>query len=244
MFFLRKFSCLIPLILVVFIFNLNCINKKEAKQHFDEAMRVKNTAMSKAIDELRIAVKIDPKYAEAHYHLGTLYHHKQLFDQALEEYKTVQKLDPEFPKLHYVIGALYYTRGVFAWMKAAQIDETFLYKDDGTEVFYKEGADPVKEIGKYKVLTEEDTTDALAFYNLRGVYYDLAIIEYQKAIEANPKDTSAHYDLGLVYMERGFPDKTKAQIQILENISPGHSLGLQQQMEMEEAQKKLLKGGK
>jgi len=239
--FMRRFSWFIPLILFVFVFNFSCSQKKEAKKHFDEAMRVKNTAISTAIEELRKAVKIDPKYVEAHYHLGTLYHHKKLFDLALKEYKLVQKLNPEFPKLHYVIGALFYTQGIFAWTKAAQIDEIYLYKDDGSEIFYKEGTDPDKEIEKYKVLTEEDTTNASAYYNLRGVYYDLAIIEYQKAVEANPMDTAANYELGLVYLERDKIDKVKEQLEILENLSPGHAQGLQQQMDLEEVQKKMLK---
>ena len=242
--FWRKFSGLIFLILFVFILNLNFSNKREAKIHFDEAMRVKNTSISKAIEELRNAIKINPKYVEAHYHLGTFYHHKKLFDLALKEYQTVQKLDPEFPKLHYVLGALYYTQGVFAWTNAAKLDEIYLYKDDGSEVFYKEGTDPQKEIEKYQALIEEDTTNALAYYNLRGIFYDLAIMEYQKAVEANPMDTAAHYDLGLVYLERGKRDKVEKQIKILEDLSPGYVGGLHKQIEMEEAQKKMLQNKK
>jgi len=238
--FTRRFSWLIPAILLAFVFNPNCAQKKDATKHFEEAMRIKNTSISKAMEELKEAIKIDPKYVEAHYHLGTLYHHKKLFDEAMKEYKLVQKLNPKFPKLHYVIGALYYTLGVFEWTKASKIDDSYLFKDDGKQVFYKEGTDSERAIEKYKKLVEKDTLNPLAHYDLRGVYYDLAILEYQKAIKANSKDTSAQYDLGLVYLERGKIDKTKEQLKILEKLSLGHARGLQQQIEMEEAQKKML----
>jgi len=242
--FKRRFSWLIPVILLVLIPVTTYAVNKEAKKHFDEAMKLQDKAISNAIDELKLAIKIDPKYTEAHYHLGTMYHHKKLFDESMKEYKIVQKLNPKFPKLNYVIGAVYYTQGVFAWQKAAQINDSYLYKDDGKEVFYKKGTSPELAINKYKKIVDKDTTNALAFYNLRGVYYDLAIIEYEKAVKANPRDTSAQYDLGLVYLERGRPDKAKDQIKILENLSPGHVQGLQQMIDMEEAQKKMLKGKK
>ncbi|MFH0931315.1 MAG: tetratricopeptide repeat protein, partial [Candidatus Zixiibacteriota bacterium] len=200
---IRRFSWLIPAILLVLIPISAFAVNKEAKKHFDEAMKLKTNAISNAIEELKQAIKIDPKYVEAHYHLGTLYHHKKLFDEAMKEYKIVQKLNPKFPKLNYVFGAVYYTLGVFEWQKAAMINDTYLYKDDGKQVFYKKGTDPEKAISQYKKLVEKDTMDVLAHYNLRGVYYDLAIIEYEKVVKANPKDTSAQYDLGLVYLERG-----------------------------------------
>jgi tetratricopeptide (TPR) repeat protein len=244
MFYMRRSTWVIPAILLLVAFSFSCSQKKEAKKHFDEAMRLKSTAISNAIEELQKAVKLDPKYAEAHFQLGVLYHHKKLFDETLKEYKIVQKLDPEFPKIHYAMGALFYTQGIFAWTKACQIDNSYLYKDDGTEIFYKEGTDPEEAIGKYKTLIGKDSSNALALYNLRGVLYDLAILEYQRALESNPYDTSAQYDLGLVYLERGKIDKAKEQLKLLENLSPGHALGLEQQMQMEEAQKKMLKGGK
>jgi len=241
---IRRFSWLIPAILLVLIPISAFAVNKEAKKHFDEAMKLKTNAISNALEELKQAIKIDPKYVEAHYHLGTLYHHKKLFDEALKEYKIVQKLNPKFPKLNYVIGALYYTQGVFAWTRAAQIDDNYLYKDDGKQVFYKKGTDPEKSINQYKKITDKDTMAVVAYYNLRGVYYDLAIIEYEKAVKANPKDTAAQYDLGLVYLERGKVDKTKEQLKILDNLSPGHAQGLQQMIDMEEAQRKMLKGKK
>jgi tetratricopeptide (TPR) repeat protein len=242
--FTRRFSWLIPVILLVLMPVSTYAVNKEAKKHFDEAMKLQNKAISNAIDELKSAIKIDPKYTEAHYHLGTLYHQKKLFDEAMKEYRIVQKLNPRFPKLNYVIGALYYTQGVLAWTRAAKIDNNYLYKDDGKQVFYKKGTDPEKAINQYRKITDRDTMAVLAYYNLRGVYYDLAIIEYEKAVKANPKDTSAQYDLGLVYLERGKLNKTKEQLKILENLSPGHAQGLQQMIAMEEAQKKMLNRGK
>jgi len=240
----RRFSWLIPVIFI-FLLPISAFGvSKEAQKHFDEAMRLKANELSKAIVELKEAIRLEPKWVEAHYHLGTFYQHKKLFDDALREYKTVGRLDPKYPKLHYVLGSLYYTQGVMAWTKAAQLDHSYLYKDDGTQVFYKKGTSPEKAIEPYKKIVEKDTSNALAFYNLRGVYYDLALLEYQQAVKAHPNDTAAQYDLGLVYLERGRADKAREQIKVLEKLSPGHVSGLKQQIDMEEAQRKMWRGKK
>ena len=240
----RRFSWLIPVIFILLLpISVSGVSK-EAQKHFDEAHRLKTNELSKAIVEMKEAIKLEPKWVQAHYDLGTFYQHKKLFDDALREYRTVGKLDPKFPKLHYALGALYYTQGVMAWTKAAQLDQSYLYKDDGKQVFYKKGISPEKAIEPYKKIVEKDTTNALAFYNLRGVYYDLALLEYQQAVKSYPKDTSAQYDLGLVYLERAKIDKAKEQIKILEKISEGHASGLKQQIDMEESQRNMLKGNK
>jgi len=238
----RRFSWLIP---VIFLFLLPVSASgvsKEAQKHFDEAHRLKTNELSKAILEMQEAIKLEPKWAQAHYDLGTFYQHKKLFDDALREYRTVGKLDPKFPKLHYALGALYYTQGIMAWTKAAQIDQSYLYKDDGKQVFYKPGTSPEKAIAPYKKIVDKDTSNALALYNLRGVYYDLAILEYQQAVKAHPNDTAAQYDLGLVYLERGKVDKSRQQIKILEKLSVGHASGLKQQIDMEVTQRNMWRG--
>jgi len=240
----RRFSWLIPVIFL-FLLPISAFGvSKEAQKHFDEAMRLKANELSKAIVELKEAIRLEPKWVEAHYHLGTFYQQKKLFDEALREYRIVGKLDPKFPKLHYILGAWYYTQGVMAWTKASQLDHSYLYKDDGKQVFYKKGTSPEKAIEPYKKIVEKDTANALAFYNLRGVYYDIAILEYQQTVKAHPNDTGAQYELGLVYLERGRADLARQQIKVLEKLSEGHASGLKQQIDMEEAQRKTLKSTK
>jgi tetratricopeptide (TPR) repeat protein len=242
--FVRRFAWLVPVILLSLVPISAFGVSKEAQKHFDEAKKLSKDELSKAIVEMKEAIRLEPKWVEAHYHLGTFYQHKKLFDDALREYKAVGKLDPKYPKLHYVLGALYYTEGVLAWTKASQIDNSYLYKDDGKQVFYKKGTTPEKAIEPYKKIVEKDTSNALAFYNLRGVYYDLALLEYQQAVKAHPNDTAAQYDLGLVYLERGRTDKARQQIKVLEKLSEGHASGLKQQIDMEEAQRNTLRGNK
>ena len=244
MFFNRKFSWL-GLALVVLIIPISAYGvSKEAQKHYDEAMRLSTKELANAIDEMRLAVKLEPKWADAHYHLGTFYQQKQLFDEAMSEYKKVAQLNPKYPKLHYILGAFYYTRGVMAWSRAAKIDKSYFYKDDGKQVFYKPGTPPEKAINQYKKIADKDTLNAPALYNLRGVYYDLAILEYQQAVKTNPNDTSAQYELGLVYLERNKVDRATQQVKALEKLSEGHASGLQQQINMEEAQRKMMKGKK
>ncbi|HVP35780.1 MAG TPA: tetratricopeptide repeat protein [Terriglobales bacterium] len=237
----RRFFWIAPVLFILLLPVSVLAVTKEAQKHYDEAMNLKTSELSKAIIEMKEAIRLEPKWAQAHYDLGTFYQHKKLFDDALREYRTVGRLDPNYPKLHYVLGSLYYTQGVIAWSKAAQIDQSYFYKDDGKQVFYKPGTSPEKALAPYKKIVEKDTTNALAFYNLRGVYYDLAILEYQQAVKAYPNDTAAQYELGLVYLERAKIEKARLQIKTLEKLSEGHANGLKQQIDMEVTQRNTLK---
>ena len=65
----------------------------------------------------------------------------------------------------------------------------------------------------------------------------LAIESYLKGVAANPKDTLAHLSLGLAYLERGKTEKAKAQMAILEKLSPEAANNLRQSIVYQEQQR-------
>ena len=60
---------------------------------------------------LREALKYDPKFALAHYHLGRVLENEGRSDAAIEEYKTAAALDGKLAEPLYSLGLLYRRRG-------------------------------------------------------------------------------------------------------------------------------------
>jgi tetratricopeptide (TPR) repeat protein len=71
---------------------------------------------------LREALKYDPKFGPAHYHLGRVLEIKNLNDEAIEEYKAAAALDSKLAEPLYSLGVLYRKRGQDAESGAA-LDE-------------------------------------------------------------------------------------------------------------------------
>ena len=60
-----------------------------------------------AEESLREALKYDPKFALAHYHLGRTLENLKRDDAAIEEYQSAATLDPKFPEPLYSLSLLY-----------------------------------------------------------------------------------------------------------------------------------------
>jgi tetratricopeptide (TPR) repeat protein len=57
------------------------------------------------------AIKIDPKFAEAHYELGLLYQDEGKPAQAIAEYEAAVRVQPNLKQAHYRLGRLYASQG-------------------------------------------------------------------------------------------------------------------------------------
>lgn len=212
------------------------VNPK-AQKHYELGMKFKEDDRVRAISEFQKAVTLDPNFTEAHFELGSMCIDNGQLDKALVELKFVKKNDPNHRRLHTHFGLIYHRWGLIHWSRAIQIDPVYIYKDDGKQVFYKPGTPPEEIINQYKRELDKDTTNTTALYNLRGVYYDLAIDEYSKAVRINPKDTLAQLSLGLSYLERGKMEKAKSQLKVLEKLSMEAANNLRQSIVYQEEQR-------
>ncbi|EQB62701.1 MAG: hypothetical protein RBG1_1C00001G0280 [candidate division Zixibacteria bacterium RBG-1] len=209
----------------------------KAQRHYEIGMKYREYDRVRAISEFQKAVTLDPTFTEARFELGSMYIDNGQLDKALVELKIVKKNNPSHRRLHTHFGLIYHRWGLIEWSRAIQIDPVYIYKDDGKQVFYKKGTPPETIINQYKKEMEKDTSNALAHYNLRGVYYDLAIEAYVKGVAANPQDTLAHLSLGLAYLERGKTEKAKVQLKILEKLSMEAANNLRQSVVYQEQQR-------
>jgi Tfp pilus assembly protein PilF len=197
-------------------------NKEQAQKHLEVGVQhFKEKELEEALKELKKAVELDPGYADAHYHLGGLYHALKAYGAAISEYKEVRRLDPAYPRIHTSFANLYYERGLMAWGRAVKFDRISFWLPDTTRKLPYEDKDGLlKLIEEYSDKVRSDTSDAETFSKLSQAYFVLAAEEYEKAVQANASDTTAQLYLGLTYSEQGYSQKAMAQYKILKKLFP------------------------
>jgi len=212
------------LVVSLFLFFFSgCGNKRDqAKEHVDLGIAYfEERKAEEALQEFRQAIQVDPDYADAHFHMGGLLHALKAYPSAIKEYEEVLRINPYYPKIHTAMANIYYERGLRAWGRAIKLDRlTYWEPDTLRQLPFKDRDELVDLIEGYQEKLTADTVDAETFSKLSQAYFVLASEEYQKAVQANPSDTSAQLYLGLTYSEQGYPARAMAQHGILKNLDP------------------------
>ncbi len=217
--------------------------KPEAKKHFDSGLKYKEEGSNfQAKEEFLKALKIDPGYQAARIELAGVYADLNMLQEASDELAKLKKVAKPLPKYHTYKGLVNYKQGLEVWTKLVQNHPEYMYKDDGTVQFLKKGISPEAQIDNLAKKIEKDTTQFEARYQLRGMYYEVAIAELEQAVKQAPKDTLANLTLGLVYLERGKKDLVERQQKVLEKLDAKSASDLKYMMDFVEQGKKELEG--
>jgi tetratricopeptide (TPR) repeat protein len=238
------FAAWMPLFLAIGMLGLSFLGcgpdkKEEAKKHFKVGIQyAEEKQMDQALPELKRAVELDPNYADARFGLGEVYHALKAYSLAVKEFEEVMRLDPNFPKVHTALANLYYERGLMAWGRAVKLDRTsFWFPDTLRKLPYDNRDGLIKLIGEYQNTVKSDTVDAETFSKLSQAYFVLAGEEYQKAVRADPADTTAQLYLGLTYSEQGYPQKAMARYETVKQLAPQMGDLLRSVLEQKEKEK-------
>jgi len=144
---------------------------------------IKNNNLSSAIEELQLAVKLDPEAVEPHAILGFLYSSQGKSILATSEYeaalKNASKLQPQNIEIYKNLGAVYLRQKKFK--EAENI---------------------------YRLIIDLSPADSEAHFYLANIYDELknreaAKVELKKALALNPDYDEALNYLGYVYAEEG-----------------------------------------
>ncbi len=215
--------------------------KSGAKESFKTGMEYKQAgSLFQAKEKFEEALKIDPGYHAARIELAGCYADLNMLEEAQNELAKLKKMTKYPPKYHTYKGLIHYKLGLDVWTKLAQNHPEYMYKDDGKVSFIKKGEPAETQIAKLKNKVEQDTTQLEARYQLRGMYYDVAISELQSAVKEGSKDTLAILTLGLTYLERGKKDLALKQKEILDKIDAKSAADLQAMIDFVEQGKKEL----
>ncbi|MEI7474366.1 MAG: tetratricopeptide repeat protein [bacterium] len=159
--------------------------------------------LDKAKKYFEKVIELDPKNAEAHNGLGSIYLKKttssnmeikrnvdKYYNLALDEFKLAVKYKPNFALALDNAGKIAQLQG--------KIDDAENYFNKALDVEPKD-ADAIENLGS--ILYEKGQIDA-------------AIDRFQEAIYNNPKNSSAYYNLGKAYLAKGYTNRAINSLQI------------------------------
>ena len=213
---------------------------EQAEKHFKLGVQYfEEKQMEDALRELRKAVELNPQHADARYHLGSLYHVLKAYSRAVKEYQELLRVNPDYPKVHTAFANLYYERGLMMWSRAVKLDQMAYWLPDTTRKLpFQDKAELTHLVQEYLNKVNVDSADGETYSKLSQAYFILAGDEYELAVEANPKDTTAQLYLGMTYSEQGYSQKAWARYEVIKEFDPSAAQLLNTILEQKEREKK------
>lgn len=162
--------------------------------------------LDKAIKELLVAVKGNPKFVNGWYNLGNAYSKNNEYDKAIDAYRHALMQNPRYTVAHIMIGNAF-TNKSNALLAGHKPNEAIEALEMAAKAF--ETAVPTAR----KRTTNAQTLRARALYNLGNTYWRMCQIKgdipellhkardaYEKAIDVLPTHQSARVGIGLTYL--------------------------------------------
>jgi type IV pilus assembly protein PilF len=212
---------------------LSTASKKQSKYHFQMGLSyLGENNVTSALIEFTEAEKIDPDDSELQNYLGIVYFRKKKFDISERKYLRAIALKPGYSDARNNLAVTYLemkrwddaiyqlklvTEDIFYQnQSAAGINLAMAYFNKGK---FKQSMDILRPLAVAYPL------DPMIRYNIGRVYYatdkiDLAIMEYNKAIELYSDYMQAHYSLGQANMKQGNKNEAIKHFREVIRISP------------------------
>ena len=229
---------LLPLCLSLTACAMSEASKKQASYHYQMGLSyMGENNITGALVELTEAEKLDPDDPELQFNLGKAYFLKGRYDIAEHKFLRALSLKPTFSEACYNLGLTYLQ--MRRWDDAA-----FRFKAVTEDIFYQNQDMAAINLG-IAYLGKEDYPKALATLRsaansfprnpiakvyLGQVYLkldkiELAIMEFEKALEINRDYANAHYNLALAYVKSNNNHAAVAAFREVVRISPDSELG-------------------
>jgi tetratricopeptide (TPR) repeat protein len=189
--------------------------------------------VDEAMDCFRKAIRLDPKYAQAHSSLGVALQAKGQLDESIDCLRKAIRLDPKDGLYHYNLGVSFHFKGnvdeaIDCYRQAILLNpkDTKAHYNLGNALHGKGLIDEAiacyrQAIGLYPKYAKAHSDLGHALKAKGKV--DEAIACFRKAILFDPKDARAHRALGQALMQQGeFSEAEKSLREWLTMLPPGH----------------------
>ena len=183
----------------------------------------------RAIADYSEAIRLDPKYAFAHYSRGNAYYAKGDYDRAIANYSEAIKFDPKFADAYLNRGYAYRVKGDndratadldTAKGRAEEAERQRLAaveaewwqrkaKAEADAEAQRKAADALADPKAAQERRSQDLVRSGIEHHNKGDY-DRAIADYSEAIRLDPKYAFAHYSRGNAYYAKGDYDRAIA----------------------------------
>ncbi|MGD0088403.1 MAG: tetratricopeptide repeat protein [Planctomycetota bacterium] len=168
-----------------------------------------------AIEQYREALKLTPKYAEAHNNLGIALLEQGRLEEAREHFQEALRIRPNFAKAHSNFGEALLRQGrldeaIAHCQEALQLNpkQAEAHNNLGNALFQQgrldEGLAHLQEALRLKPNFPEAHNN-LGNALLQQGRLDEALLHYQEALRTKPNFPDAHYDLGNALFQQGRP---------------------------------------
>jgi tetratricopeptide (TPR) repeat protein len=170
------------------------------------------TRFESAIAELRRAVALNPRYAEAHHSLGLIFHALRQYDTAADAYRTALYINPNLAVAHAALGNLYSASGDLD-EAIAEYERALVLNPDSVrtrndlklalldEVGYASSTTAQRRLSLNLSQSKQHFLLGIALYSKGEI--DAAIVEYKRALILKPDDVESHYSLGSALLDKG-----------------------------------------
>lgn len=190
-----------------------------------------------ALQELTEAEKLSPKDPELLNLLGLTYFRKGRFDLAEAKYLKALDQRENYSEARNNLGVNYLEMkrwdDAIAQFKRVQDDIFYQGQDNATinlGLAYLGKADYPQALSVLRALVSKNGNDPRTRLNLGRVYFamdktELAVEEYQKALQLNRSYASAHYHMGLAQMKLKDAEAAKSAFQEVVRLAPDSEIG-------------------
>ncbi len=148
----------------------------EAEVHFLQGSAyIQEGNIDEGIEQLKTALKLNPKDPRAYNNLGLAYRKKRMLDEAISNYRKALDLDPSFPDVRVNLGEIYAQKGM--------VNEA---------------------ISELQQAIRLDPNKAEAYNNLGVIFLqkkklDEAISSFKKSLTVNPAYGEAYFNLAVAH---------------------------------------------
>ncbi|MGQ9608298.1 MAG: tetratricopeptide repeat protein [bacterium] len=190
-----------------------------------------------AIEELKKAIELDPKLADAHVSLGLAYYQMDMPELATAEFEKAVEIDPNNVRARILLTQDYanvddYQKVIEHLSKAASVDiNNFEVLKTYGAMLLKHGTESdipkAREVLEKAVKLKPDDAEVNMNYGYTlylGGMFSSAIEYLKKALEIQPNYPEAHYNIALAYSRIGEYNLAREHWEKVVKLSPGSQL--------------------
>jgi tetratricopeptide (TPR) repeat protein len=199
-----------------------------AQDYVKKAMEAKE--LEQKISYLTMAIKLEPKNAEAYAKRGYQYTRGKDYEKAVSDFNRAIKLNPKLTIGYGYRGIMYYgkkenDKALNDFNKAIELDPKLaaLYRYRGDIYYRKKSYD--KAISNYNTAIELAPTYALAYFSRGNSYilkydYNKALSDFNKAISLQNNYADAYFSRAITYFKIGDQEKARRDYDKAKALNP------------------------
>ena len=173
----------------------------------------KSQEFEPAIEHYQEALRIYPRYSQAHFNWGLALVGQGRIDEAFEHFNEAVKIDPEDYQAHYNLGVALVRQGRFEaaiehFQATLEIDPTYSQAHHNWGLALVGRGSLEEAVEHFKEALKATPKHSAIHYDwgvalVRQGHFEEAIEQFGEAVRIDPRHPEAHHNLGVVLLRQG-----------------------------------------